>query len=36
MTDAVDLDRRARILHGRVDMGAYELFILRGAIFKAR
>ena len=36
MTDTVDLDGYARILHGRVDMGAYELFILRGAIFKVR
>ncbi len=33
MTNAVDLDGHARILHGRVDMGAYELFIPGGTMF---
>ncbi|MCG2661676.1 MAG: hypothetical protein L6437_15700 [Kiritimatiellae bacterium] len=36
MTNAVDLDGHARILHGRVDMGAYELFFPRGTIFTGR
>ncbi len=36
MTNAVDLDGHARILHGRVDMGAYELFIPSGTMFMVR
>ncbi len=33
MNGAVDLDSHPRILHGRVDMGAYELFIPSGTMF---
>ncbi len=36
MNGAVDLDGHARILHGRADMGAYELFIPSGTVFRFR
>jgi len=36
MNGAVDLDGHARILHGRVDMGAYELYLPSGTIFRFR
>ncbi len=36
MSNASDMDGHARILHGRVDMGAYELFIPSGTTFKFR
>ncbi len=36
MSGATDLDGRPRILHGVVDMGAYELFIPGGTMFKIR
>ena len=36
MTNAVDLDGHRRILHGTADMGAYELFIPRGAMYRFR
>ena len=35
MTNAVDLDKRARIRYGTVDVGAYEV-LYRGAVFKFR
>ncbi len=36
MSDSVDLVGRRRILHGQVDMGAYELFIPGGTMFRVR
>jgi len=36
MNSAVDLDGQTRIRHGRVDMGAYELFIPEGTMFRGR
>ncbi len=36
MISAVDLDGHARILHGQADMGAYELFIPSGTMFRFR
>jgi len=36
MNGAFDLDGHARILHGMADMGAYELFIPSGAMFRGR
>jgi len=36
MNGAVDLDGHARILHSRVDMGAYELLIPEGTMFRGR
>jgi len=34
MTNSVDLDGRARILNGLVDMGAYETILWQGSIYK--
>ncbi len=36
MSDATDLDGHPRILHDVVDMGAYELFIPGGTMFRLR
>ncbi len=36
MANAVDLDGHARILHGRADIGAFELFIPSGTMFRVR
>ena len=36
MNSAVDLDGHRRILHGTADMGAYELFIPSGAMYRFR
>ena len=36
MTNGVDLDGNRRIRNGNVDMGAYELWIKNGTLFKAR
>ncbi len=36
MNNAFDLDGHARILHGTVDMGAYELLIPKGTMFRIR
>ena len=36
MTNSVDLDGRIRLRHGQVDMGAYELWIKSGTIFRGK
>ncbi len=36
MTNGVDLDGNRRIRNGKVDMGAYELYLKKGTLFKAR